>query len=168
MDTPPAARYSPGAVSFALRILNIAATVLTLASGLGVLAQDLFVDGYREYHRDWVAFVAVYCGVQAYTLEQLILRGWALPWLIAARAAVAYVFLLNFTSLWPQWRYWTPGRYVYDLADIQGILNLGLFTLIFLGRGAGNTWSLIGATRTIPPVRCMTARNRSYNRSNMS
>jgi hypothetical protein len=72
MDTPPAARYSPGAVSFALRILNIAATVLTLASGLGVLAQDLFVDGYREYHRDWVAFVAVYCGVQAYTLEQLI------------------------------------------------------------------------------------------------
>jgi hypothetical protein len=147
MDTSHAARYSPGAVSFALRILNIAATVLTLASGLGVLVQDLLIDGYREYHRDWVAFVAVYCGVQAYTLEQLVRRGWALPWLIAARAAVAYVFLLNLTSLWPQWRYWTPGRYVYDLVDLPGILNLGLYAVIFLGRGAANTWSLIGATR---------------------
>ena len=67
MDTPPAARYSPGAVSFALRVLNIVATLFTLGSGLGVLAQDLLVDGYREYHRDWVTFVAVYCGVQAYT-----------------------------------------------------------------------------------------------------
>ena len=147
MDTPPAARYSPGAVSFALRVLNIVATLFTLGSGLGVLAQDLLVDGYREYHRDWVAFVAVYCGVQAYTLEQIIRRGWALPWLIAARAVVAYGFLLNLTTLWPQWRYWTPGRYVYELFDLQGILNLGLFALIFLGRGAGNTWSLIGTTQ---------------------
>jgi len=147
MDTPPAARYSPGAVSRPLRVLNIAATVITLVSGLCVLVQDLLVAGYREYHRDWVAFVAVYCGVQAYTLEQLFRKGWALPWLIAARAAVAYVFLLNLTSLWPQWRYWSPGRYVYELADIPGILNLGLFTLIFLGRGVGNSWSLIGATQ---------------------
>jgi hypothetical protein len=147
MDTPPAARYSPGAVSWALRLLNIVATLLTLASGVGVLAQDLLVDGYREHHRDWVAFVAAYCGAQAYTLEQLFRNGRALPWLIAARAAVAYFFLLNLTSLWPQWRYWTPGRYVYELVDLPGILNAGLLTLIFLGRGAGNTWSLIGSTQ---------------------
>ena len=49
-----------------LRALNIAATVVTLASGLSVLVQDLPVEGYRDYHRDWVAFVAAYCAVQAY------------------------------------------------------------------------------------------------------
>jgi hypothetical protein len=133
-------------VQSTLRALNVVATVVTLASGLGVLAQDLLVDGYREYHRDWVTFVAAYCAVQVFTLHQLLRNGSALPWLIAARAAVAYVFLLNLTSLWPQWRYWTPGRYVYELVDIPGILNLGLYTLIFLGRGAFNTWSLMGAT----------------------
>jgi len=103
--------------------------------------------GYRGYNRDWVPFVAAYCAFQALTLQQLLRQGPWLPWLIGARAVAAYAFLLNLTSLWPQWRYWTPGRYVYDLADIQGILNLGLFTLIFLGRGAGNTWSLIGTTQ---------------------
>jgi hypothetical protein len=146
MDTPPAARYSPGPVSRTLRALNVVATAVTLASGLGVLTQDLLVPGYREYHRDWIAFVAVYCGVQALTLHQLLRDGPALRWLIGARAAVAYVFLLNFTSLWPYWRYWTPGRYVYALVDIPGTFNLGLFTLIFLGRGAFNTWSLMGTT----------------------
>jgi hypothetical protein len=129
-----------------LRALNIAATVVTLASGLSVLVQDLLVEGYRDYHRDWVAFVAAYCAVQAFTLQQLIRNGPVLPWLIAARAAVAYAFLLNLTSLWPEWRYWTPGRYIYELADVPGVFNLGLYTLIFLGRGAFNTWSLIGAT----------------------
>ena len=129
-----------------LRALNVVATGVTLASGLGVLTQDLLVDGYRAYHRDWVTFVTVYCGVQAFTLDQLRRNGPALPWLIAARAGVAYFFLLNLTSLWPQWRYWTPGRYVYELVDVPGTFNLGLYSLIFLGRGAFNTWSLMGAT----------------------
>ena len=147
MDTPAAARYSPGPVSRTLRALNAVATLFTLTSGLSVLAQDLLVEGYREYHRDWVGFVAAYCAVQVALLHQLVRNGPALPWLIAGRAVVAYVFLLNITSLWPQWRYWTPGRYVYELVDLPGTLNLGLYTLIFLGRGAFNTWSLMGATR---------------------
>ena len=147
MDTPAAARYSPGPVSRTLRALNVVATLFTLASGLSVLAQDLLVEGYRAYYRDWIGFVAAYCAVQATILHQLVRNGPALPWLIAARAAVAYVFLLNITSLWPQWRYWTPGRYVYELVDLPGTLNLGLYTLIFLGRGAFNTWSLMGATQ---------------------
>jgi len=129
-----------------LRTLNLIATAVTLASGLSVLAQDLLVQGYRDYHRDWIAFVAAYCAVQAFTLHQLVWNGRALPWLIAARAAVAYVFLLGLTSLWPQWRYWTPGRYVYELVDVPGMFNLGLYALIFLGRGAFNTWSLMGVT----------------------
>lgn len=146
MDTPGAARYSPGPVHRTLRALNVVATGVTLASGLGVLAQDLLVAGYREYHRDWVPFVAAYCAAQAFTLAELLRNGPALPWLIGARAAVAYAFLLNLTTLWPQWRYWTPGRYVYELVDVPGILNIGLYALIFLGRGAFNTWSLLGAT----------------------
>jgi hypothetical protein len=129
-----------------LRPLNVIATVLTLASGLAVLVQDLVVAGYREFHRDWVLFVAAYCAFHAFLLHQLLRRGPWLPWLIAARAAAAYAFLLNLTSLWPQWRYWTPGRYVYQLLDVPGVFNLGLFTLIFLGRGAGNTWSLLAFT----------------------
>jgi hypothetical protein len=129
-----------------LRPLNVIATLVTLASGLAVLAQDLLVPGYREFHRDWVAFVAAYCGFQTLLLHQLLRRGPWLPWLIAARAATAYAFLLNLTSLWPQWRYWTPGRYVYQLFDVPGIFNLGLYTLIFLGRGAFNTWSLLAFT----------------------
>jgi hypothetical protein len=145
MDSRIAARYS-ARVHRTLRTLNVIATTVTLASGLGVLGQDLWLQGYREYHRDWVAFVAAYCAVQAFMLQQLLRGGRALPWLIGARAAVAYVFLLNLTRLWPQWRYWTPGRYVYELVDVPGTFNLGLYTLIFLGRGAFNTWSLMGAT----------------------
>jgi hypothetical protein len=129
-----------------LRALNVVATTVTLASGVAVLAQDLLVPGYRAYHRDWVSFVAAYSAFQALLLQQLLRNGPWLPWLVAARAAVAYVFLLNLTSLWPQWRYWTPGRYVYQLVDVQGVFNLGLYTLIFLGRGAFNTWSLMGFT----------------------
>jgi hypothetical protein len=121
--------------------------MVTLASGLAVLVQDLVVPGYREFHRDWVLFVAAYCVFHAFLLDQLLRRGPWLPWLIAARAAAAYAFLLNLTSLWPQWRYWTPGRYVYQLFDVPGVFNLGLYTLIFLGRGAFNTWSLLGATQ---------------------
>jgi hypothetical protein len=146
MDTPGPARYSPGPVNRILRALNVVATVVTLASGLAVLAQDLLVDGYRAFNRDWVAFVVAYCAVQALLLHQLLRDGPALPWLITGRAAVAYVFLLNLENLWPEWRYWTPGRYVYELVDVRGILNLGLYTLLYLGRGAFNTWSLIGAT----------------------
>jgi hypothetical protein len=133
-----------------LRHLNVLATMVTLASGVAVLAQDLLVPGYRGYHRDWVPFVAAYCASQALMLAQLLRQGPWLPWLIAARTAAAYAFLLvffqNLPSIWPQWRYWTPGRYVYELVDVPGILNLGLYSLIFLGRGAFNTWSLMTFT----------------------
>src|SRR6185503_7414957 len=104
------------------------------------------VPGYRAYNRDWVPFVAAYCAFQAFALEQLLRQGPWLPWLIGARAIAAYAFLLNLTSLWPQWRYWTPGRYVYQLFDVPGVFNLGLYSLIFLGRGAFNTWSLMTFT----------------------
>jgi hypothetical protein len=129
-----------------LRQLNVVATAVTLASGLAVLVQDLLVPGYRGYNRDWVPFVAAYCAFLAFTLQQLLRQGPWLPWLIGARAVAAYAFLLNLTSLWPQWRYWTPGRYVYQLFDVPGVFNLGLYSLIFLGRGAFNTWSLMTFT----------------------
>jgi hypothetical protein len=129
-----------------LRYVYAAAVAVTLASGLAVLAQDLLVPGYRAYHRDWIPFVAAYAAVQAFTLVELLRDGRWVPWLVAARAAVAYVFLLNLTSLWPAWRYWTPGRYVYQLLDVPGVFNLGLYALLFLGRGAFNTWSLLRFT----------------------
>lgn len=133
-----------------LRHLNVLATMVTLASGVAVLVQDLLVPGYRGSHRDLVPVVAAYCAFQVLMLDQLLRQGPWLPWLIAARAAAAYAFLLvffeNLPSIWPQWRYWTPGRYVYQLVDVPGVFNLGLYSLIFLGRGACNTWSLMTFT----------------------
>ena len=129
-----------------LRFLNAAVAAVTLASGVAVLSQDVLVPGYRAFHRDALWFVAGYCAVQAFMLLQLVRNGPWIPWLVAARTAVAYIFLLNLASLWPQWRYWTPGRYVYELFDLPGIFNFGLSALIFLGRGAFNTWSLMHFT----------------------
>jgi hypothetical protein len=126
--------------------VNALATAATLASGVAVLAQDLFVPGYRAYHRDLVWFVAAYCAVHALMLAEFLRDGPWIPWLVSARAAVAYVFLLNLESLWPQWRYWTPGRYVYQLFDVPGIYNLGLYALLFLGRGLFNSYSLLRFT----------------------
>ena len=48
----------------ALRWLNVAIAVVTLASGLAVLGSDLLVTGYRDLHRDALWFVVAYCAVQ--------------------------------------------------------------------------------------------------------
>src|SRR5262249_46369085 len=55
----------------------------------------------------------------------------------------AYAFLAGFLALWPQWRFWTPARYVYQLFAWDDRTAVGLFALVFLGRGAFNTLNAV-------------------------
>lgn len=143
----------------ALGILNALIALVTLASALAVLVSDLRVPGYREYYRDALWFVVLYAGVQVVMLGEFARDGRLVPWLAAAKAIAAWLFLAAFTSLWPYWQVWTPARYVYQLFEWSEDTNLGLMALVFLGRGAFNTlnamyftwpwWSRLRAQRPL-------------------
>ena len=122
-----------------LRWTNVAIAAVTLASALAVLVSDLGVPGYREHYRDALWFVTLYAAAQAVVLAGFARDGWWVPWLALAKTGAAYLFLANFVVLWPAWRTWTPGRYVYDLFDWSADTPIGLFALVLLGRGAFNT-----------------------------
>jgi hypothetical protein len=123
----------------ALRMVNVAVAGVTLASALAVLVSDLVVPGYRDHYRDALWFVSAYCAVQAFMLVEFARGGRLVPWLALAKTGAAYLFLLNLTVLWPYWRVWTPARYVYQVFAWGEGWSLGLFALVFLGRGAFNT-----------------------------
>jgi hypothetical protein len=123
----------------ALRIVNVLVAVVTLASALAVLVSDLTIPGYRAHYRDAVWFVSVYAAIQVVMIVEFARDGPLVPWLALAKAAAAWLFLLDFVALWPYWRTWTPARYVYQLVDWPAARNVGLFALVFLGRGAFNT-----------------------------
>jgi len=126
-------------VRLVFRLLNVAIALVTLASGVAVLASDLAVPGYREHFRDAPWLVAAYCAVQVVMLVAFARDGRLVPWLALAKAAAAYALLAAFVQAWPVYRWWTPGRYVYQLFDWGETTRLGLFALLFLGRGAFNT-----------------------------
>ena len=120
-------------------LLNAAVAFVTFASALAVLYSDLAVPGYREHHRDALWFVTAYAAVQVVMLVEFARDGRWVPWLALLKAVVAWLFLANFTSLWPYWQGWTPGRYVYQLFDWGEGTRIGLYALVFLGRGLWNT-----------------------------
>jgi hypothetical protein len=126
-------------VRLAFRLLNVAIALVTLASGLAVLGSDLFVPGYQEHYRDAVWFVALYCAVQAVMVVEFARDSPRIPWLALAKTVAAYLFLVTFVAVWPIYRNWTPGRYVYQLFEWGETTRIGLFALVFLGRGAFNT-----------------------------
>jgi len=130
-------------VRLALRLVNVAVALVTLASALAVLASDLAVPGYRAHYRDALWFVALYAAVQLVMLVEFARDGRLVPWLALAKTAAAYLFLAEFTALWPYWPTWTPARYVYQLFELEGGSKVPLFALVFLGRGAFNTVNVI-------------------------
>jgi hypothetical protein len=83
--------------------------------------------------------VIAYSAVQAVMLIEFARDGRLVPWLAVVKAVAAWLFLANFTSLWPYWRVWTPARYVYEFFDWGERTRMGLYALVFLGRGAFNT-----------------------------
>jgi hypothetical protein len=127
------------AVRVVLRMTNVAVALVTMASAVAVLVSDVVVPGYRAHHRDALWFVAAYVAVQVVMLVGFARGGRLVPWLALAKTAAAYLFLLNFAALWPYWKTWTPARYVYQLFEWGEQSRLGLFALVFLGRGAFNT-----------------------------
>jgi hypothetical protein len=136
-DATPAA---PRPVRLTLRLLGALAALVTFASALAVLVSDLTVPGYRAHYGDAVWFVALYAAVQLFIVIELARDGPLVAWVAVARAAAAWVFLALFVELWPAWRWWTPARYVYQLFEWGQGAKIGLFALVFLGRGAFNTF----------------------------
>jgi len=131
----------------ALRWLNVAIALVTLASGLAVLGSDLLVTGYRELHRDALWFVVAYCGVQVLMLVEFARDGWLVPWLAVAKALAACLFFGSFFTNGLYWMVWTPGRYIYQLFGWGEETKVGLFALAFLGRGTFNTLNAFYFTR---------------------
>jgi hypothetical protein len=135
-------RYGDG-VDRALRVVNALVAAVTLASALAVLGSDLFVAGYRAHYGDALWFVAAYAAVQALMLVEFARGGPRMAWCALARAVAAWLFLAGFFALWPRWRFWTPARYVYELFAWDDRSAIGLFGLVFLGRGAFNTVNVV-------------------------
>jgi hypothetical protein len=125
-------------VRLGLRLVNVGIALATLASALAVLAADLFDPGYRGHYRDALWFVGAYAAGQVVVLVVFVRDGRLVPWLAVAKAAAAFLFLANFVALWPTWQTWTPARYVYQLFMWDEASPVGLFALVFLGRGAFN------------------------------
>ena len=128
-----------------LRALNVVAALFPLASGVAVLASNLFVPGYP--YRDSLAFVVAYCAFYGF-VAWAFGRGAALaPRLALVKTAGAYLFLVLFPQVGQQWMAATPGRYVYQLFDWGSEAKVGLFAFVFLGRGAWNTINAFACTR---------------------
>ncbi len=139
MDAPRAVRYGAWPMRLVLRIANVLIALVTLASALAVLFSDLAVVGYRACYQDALWFVVLYAVVQAVMLVAFARDHRLVPWLALAKAAAAWAFLADFSHLWPTWYTWTPARYLYLLFEWHTGTKVGLFALVFLGRGAFNT-----------------------------
>jgi len=131
----------------ALRWLNVAIALVTLASGLAVLGSDVLVPGYREVHHDALWFVVAYCALQILIIVEFARDGSLVPWLALAKALAAFLFYASFLTSGLYWLTWTPGRYVYELFAWGDDTKVGLYALAFLGRGTFNTLNAFYFTR---------------------
>jgi hypothetical protein len=131
----------------AILVLSAFATALTLASALAVLTSWLLDPAYRLHYGDSLLFVVGYTALQAWILWSLLRDTPAVPWIAVARAVAGGLFLSLFVSIGPLWMRVSPARYVYQLFDWGPQARVGLFALVFLGRGAFNTLGAFVLTR---------------------
>ena len=127
--------------------LSALATAVTLLSALAVLVSWLVDPAYRLHYGDSLLFVLGYAALQVWILWSLVRDTPAVPWIAVAKALAGWVFIALFVSVGPLWMRVTPARYVYQLFDWGPEARVGLFALVFLGRGAFNTVSAIALTR---------------------
>jgi hypothetical protein len=134
-----------------LRLLNILAAAVSLASALAVLFSNLVDPAYRVHYRDAVWFVALYVAFYA-----VVLWAFATPSrfglaqaLAVVKAVGAYLFLLAFPAVGQTWMAWTPGRYVYQLFDWGPEARVVTMAFVCLGRGAWNTLNAFVLTRDV-------------------
>jgi len=123
----------------ALRIVNVLIALTALASGLAVLGSTVLDPSYRAHYRDAVWFVLAYVALQAWIVVAFARDGWLVPWIAAAKAVAAWLFLLTFAQVGRFWMVWTPARYVYQLFDWGPGASIVLYAFVFLGRGTFNT-----------------------------
>jgi len=131
-----------------LRALNVVAALATLASGLAVLVSNVAVPGYP--YRDSLVVVGAYCAFYVWVILAFWRDSRAAPRLAVAKALGGLGFLLLFMRLPDVGRSWmnaTPGRYVYQLFDWGPGAGVGMYGLVFLGRGAWNVVNAISCTR---------------------
>jgi hypothetical protein len=119
--------------------LSALATALALLSSFAVLASWLLDPAYRLHFGDSLLFVLGYTTLQGWILWSLVRDTPAVPWIAAARALAGWIFLALFVSIGPLWMRVSPARYVYQLFDWGPQARVGLFALVFLGRGAFDT-----------------------------
>lgn len=153
-----------------LRWFHVMAHAFTLASALAVLAQDLTDPGYVAFHGDWLPWVVLYTGVQAWALVVYARDRPLVPWLTLAKAVVAVAllasfaadgmhqgdpagdaaarlsFLNGFDASAAAWMRITPARYVYALFDWGSAAKVGMYGFLLLGRGMMNLVSAFVAT----------------------
>src|SRR5262249_33288361 len=127
--------------------LNALATGVTLLSALAVLVSWLIDPAYRVYYGDAFLFVLGYTVLQAWMLWAFVRDTPNVAWFAIGKAVAGWIFILLFVSVGPRWMRVTPGRYVYQLFDWGADARIGLFALVFLGRGAFNTFSAVELTR---------------------
>lgn len=136
-------------MSRTLRLLNLLAAALCLASALAVLGSNLVDPAYRAHYRDalWlvVAYVAFY-GVVLWAFAAPGRLGLAQA-LGVAKALGAYLFLAAFPVVGQTWMARTPGRYVYQLFDWGPEARIVTMAFVILGRGAWNTVNAFVLTR---------------------
>ena len=119
--------------------LSALATAVTLLSALAVLVSWLVDPAYRLHYGDSLLFMLGYAALQAWILWSLVHDTPAVPWIAVAKALAGWVFIALFVSVGPLWMRVTPARYVYQLFDWGPQARVGLFALVFLGRGAFDT-----------------------------
>lgn len=130
-----------------LRLVNLLAGTVCLASGAAALTSWIVDPGYRARYGDplWLllAYVAFYAWVlRAFWRDD----AWA-PRLAVAKALGAYVFLATFVAVGPLWMARTPGRYVYQIFhDWSSSSQAPLMAYVLLGRGLWNTVNAMAFT----------------------
>jgi hypothetical protein len=127
--------------------LNAFGTAVTLFSAVAVLVSWGIDPAYRMHFGDSIAFVTGYVALQVWCLWSYVRDTSAVPWIAIGRALAGWVFIALFVSIGPLWMRVTPARYVYQLFDWGPETRIGLFALVFLGRGACNTFSAFVLTR---------------------
>lgn len=132
-----------------LRLLNILAAAVSLASGLAVLYANLFDPAYRVHYRDALWFVFLYVAFYAVVLWAFVTpsRVRLAQALAVVKALGAYLFLFGFPAVGQTWMAWTPGRYVYQLFDWGPEARIVTMAFVCLGRGAWNTVNAFVLTR---------------------
>ncbi len=127
--------------------LSALATALSLSSALAVAGSWALDPAYRVHYGDSILFVLGYAALQGYLLQAFLRDTPAAPWAALARAVAGLVFIALFVSIGPLWMRVTPARYVYQLFDWGPEARVGLFGLVFLGRGAFNSFAALELTR---------------------